>query len=56
MRMFYDTECDRILTEEYLRAEYEEYKYDIERSCGATTFDEFIINATNKNGFLREMK
>lgn len=56
MRMFYDTESDIILTEEQLRGEYEEYKGDIEISCGATTFEESIQCATSKNGCLIEIK
>lgn len=55
MKLYYDIECDRILTEEQLRLEYEEYKLDIEVSSGATTYDESIMNATGKNGFLHDL-
>ena len=52
MRIFYDVENDSIITEEQLRSEYEEYKHDIEISCGATTFEEAIACALSKNGAL----
>lgn len=56
VRKFYDIECDRILTEEQLRIEYEEYKYDIEESSGARTFEESLHNMLDKNGILIEIK
>lgn len=56
MNKFYDIECNRILTETQLRIEYEEFKFDIEESSGATTYDEYITNATGKNGFLMKVK
>ena len=56
MKRYYDIECDRILTETQLKLEYEEFKNDIEESSGCRTFEEFIVNATNKNGFLMEVK
>lgn len=54
-RMFYDFESERILTESQLRSEYEEFKYDIELSSGATTFEESLNNALGKDGFLKEL-
>ena len=55
MRIFYDIEQGITLTEEQLRSEYEKFKYDIELSSGATTFEESIANATGKNGFLKDI-
>lgn len=55
MRMFYDIESDIVLTEEQLKSEYDEYKGDIEISCGATTFEESIQCATSKDGTLEDL-
>jgi hypothetical protein len=56
VRIFYDIEQDIIYSEDQLRSEYENFKMDIYESSGAATFEEHIINATSKNGFLEEIK
>lgn len=54
MKSYIDTENGYIVIEEELRAEYEENKEQIALDSNAQTFEEWIENCTNKNGFLEE--
>ena len=51
-----DTESGKIYDEIDLLAEYLENAAEIEESSGARYFWEWLRNATDKNGFLEEVK
>lgn len=55
MKKFRDTETGNIITEEELKAEFEELKNGSPEEYNYT-FSEYIRNCTAKNGFLEEIK
>lgn len=55
MKKFRDTETGNIITEEELKAEFEELKSGSPEEYNYT-FSEYIRNCTAKNGFLEEIK
>lgn len=51
-----DTESGEILTKEQLYAEYLENADDLRENSEVYNFGQWLNNATDKNGFLEEVK